>query len=149
MEVILLEDVPNVGKKYEEKTVADGYGTNYLIPRGLARVANETSRAELAEQKKRAEKRRAEEREKRTKQISELGEVSVEIEKRANEQGRLFASLKPENLAEAISRQTGVEITADELEGQDTIDRVGEYKIKVSLLESKATVDLKVSAKEN
>lgn len=146
MEVILLEDVPNVGKKYEEKTVADGYGTNYLIPRGLARVANETSRAELAEQKKRAEKRRAEKREKRAEQISELSDVSVEIEVRANEQGRLFASLKPENLAEAISEQTGVEITADEIEKQDPIDRVGEYQIKVSLLESEVTVDVRVSA---
>jgi large subunit ribosomal protein L9 len=64
MKVILLKDVKGVGQRFEEKNAADGYALNYLIPKGLAVVADSTGRAKAAQVRQQSEARRTlEERE--------------------------------------------------------------------------------------
>lgn len=146
MEVILLEDVPNVGKKYEQHTVADGYGTNYLIPRGLARVATEENIKKYENKRAQAKEERRKQKQQQAEKLDELKDEVITITAKANEQGGLFAGVTKEIMAEAINNQTSLTIEADDVQREDPIDKVGEYTVDISILDATTTVELEVVA---
>lgn len=149
MQVILLEDVPNVGKKFEEHEVADGYGNNYLLPNGLARVANERTRAKYQKKKEQAEARRQERKEQKAESLQTLDGSSVVIEAKTGEQGQLFAGVYAEDIAGAINEQIDIEtdIVASDIEREQPLQKVGEYEVAVSVLDATAQLDVAVKAK--
>ncbi|PSO45452.1 MAG: 50S ribosomal protein L9 [Parcubacteria group bacterium SW_6_46_9] len=106
MQIILLEDVPNVGKKYEEHEVADGYGTNYLLPNGLARVATDRTRSQLKKKKAQIEKKRQQKREEKLEKLAEIAGQTVSITAKTGDQGQLFAGIYPEDIAEAHCKKS-------------------------------------------
>jgi large subunit ribosomal protein L9 len=148
MQVILLEDVPNVGKKFEEHEVADGYGSNYLLPNGLARVANERTRAKYQKKKEQIEKKRQQKREEKAESLDKLDGASVVITAKTGEQGQLFAGIYSEDIADAINEQIELdtEITADDVDRKQPLQKVGEYEVVVSVLDTEASVDVSVEA---
>ncbi len=146
MEVILLEDVPNVGKKYEQHEVADGYGTNYLIPRGLARVATEENIKKYENEREQAREARRKEKQKQAEKLDELEGELITITANANEQGGLFAGVTKETIAKAVNNQTSLTIEAEDVQRDDPIDKVGEYTVDISILDAEATADLEVVA---
>lgn len=137
MQVILLEDVPNVGKKYEEHEVADGYGTNYLLPEGKARVANERTRAKFAQKRKEMQQKRQRRREKKAEAIDSLDGETFTITANAGEQGQLFAGVYADDIAETINQEADldVEITAEDVDRDQPLQKVGEHSVNLKVLE--------------
>ncbi len=148
MEVILLEDVPNVGKKFEEHEVADGYGNNYLLPNGLARVANDRTRAKYQKKKEQIQAKRQKQREAKADSLDTLDGAAITISAKTGEQGQLFAGIYSEDIAEAINEQVelDVEITANDVDRDQPLQKVGEYEVSVSVLDTTAGVDVSVEA---
>lgn len=92
MKVILLKDVKGVGKRFEEKTVADGYALNFLLPKNLALVADKSSVAKITQLKAQSEaKRVAEEKELSEKEAKRMGK-HLELEKFRNSQQKPLSS---------------------------------------------------------
>jgi large subunit ribosomal protein L9 len=147
MQVILLEDVPNVGKKYEEHKVADGYGTNYLLPNGLARVATDRTRAQLKEKKEQAEKQRKEAKERKAKKLNTVSDEVVTITAKTGEQGQLFAGIYPEDIAEEVNNTfDDIELTADDIDRDQPLQKVGEYDVSVTILDKTTTMQINVES---
>lgn len=148
MEVILLEDVPNVGKKFEEHEVADGYGNNYLLPNGLARVANERTRAKYQKKKEQIEMKRQKQREAKADSLDTLDGAAITITAKTGEQGQLFAGVYAADIAEAINEQVDldVDIKADDIDRDQPLQKVGEYEVSVSVLDATAEVEVAVEA---
>ncbi len=133
MEIILNQDIPNLGYKNDIITVKDGYGRNYLLPQGLAVIASESNKKMCAENlKQRAhkeEKIKQEAEEMRTK----LADVKVTIGAKTSSTGKIFGSVNNIQLSEALKKQ-GYDVDRKNiLVKGDSIKEVGEYKAKIKL----------------
>lgn len=131
MKIILKKDVSKIGKKGELLEVADGYGRNFLIARGLAEEATEGKIRELQEhrktQKVREDKKMAAAQEAKKK----LGGKVVTIKVNAGEGGRLFGSVTTAQVAEAIEAQYGVEADKKDIKIEDAIKQAGSFPAKI------------------
>lgn len=138
MKVILLADVPALGRRFEVKNVADGYGTNYLLPRKLARLATpqvlEDTKAKVAAA---AETRKVQE-ELLSKNLSSLESVRLILSEKANEQGHLFAGITREMLVVALKKQTEIDILPEFIELDKPLKSLGEHTIAVAAHGKKA-----------
>ncbi|MEX2514866.1 MAG: 50S ribosomal protein L9 [Candidatus Paceibacterota bacterium] len=147
MKVILLQDVPNVGKKFQEAEVANGYGSNYLIPNGLAQVATEETLARYSAQQEAAEAARQEAREKLATAVETIDGSTVTITvENAGDQGQLFAGIYPQDIAAAVNKEFGVDIAGVDIDRDAPISKVGEEDVTVSILDTTVTVTVEVTA---
>jgi large subunit ribosomal protein L9 len=133
MDVILLKDVDKVGEQYEVVSVKPGYGRNYLIPQGLAKVANEANMAELdkirAAEAAQEEARRAE-YEAIAEQLS--GKV-LKIGAKAGASGKIFGSVTNVQLAAALKEQLDVDIARKKIEILEEVKELGSYTAQLNL----------------
>jgi large subunit ribosomal protein L9 len=133
MKVIFLKDVKGKGKKGEVKNVADGYAHNFLIKQGLAIEANNTNISTLEGQKKKEDKRAAEELEEAKKLGVQLEKITVELSAKAGEGGRLFGSITTKQIAEELQKKHGIKIEKRKMELADAIRTLGHSKVPVKL----------------
>jgi large subunit ribosomal protein L9 len=133
MKVIFLKDVKGKGKKGEVKNVADGYAHNFLIKQGLAIEANNTNISTLEGQKKKEDKRSAEELEEAKKLGEQLEKITVELSAKAGEGGRLFGSITTKQIAEELQKKHGIKIDKRKMELADAIRTLGHSKVPVKL----------------
>lgn len=147
MRVILLEDVEGLGTKGDLVEVADGYGRNYLVPRGLAEEATKGNIKSL-EQRRQALLRRAEqERAAAQAQAERIAAATVTVLARAGEKGRLFGSVTTADIAEAVQEQLGIEIDRRRVQLDEPIRAIGSYEVPVKLHQDvTATIRLTVQA---
>lgn len=147
MRVILTQEVKKVGKKGEVVTVAEGYGRNYLIPRGFAVEATDSNMRSLQhEQTVKQEKVQKEEREAKA-QAESLSKLLVTIKAKTGEGGRLFGSVTAQDVANAISDAAGFAIDKRRIELPDPIKALGQYVIPVKLYQGvNAEVTVKILA---
>ena len=132
MKVLLLKDVYKLGHAGDIKKVADGYGRNYLIPQGLATLAT-------PEAVKKAETLRQNAAIARAKLNAELAGVAERLNTltltfavKAGETGKLYGSITPAMLANAIKEATGLEIDRRNV-GHQPLRELGEHKVEVRL----------------
>lgn len=127
MELILLEDVNNVGYKDDVVTVKDGYGRNYLIPQRKAIVATPSAKKELAENLK----QRAHKLEKIKAEAAELASkingINLTIGAKASGTGTIFGSVNNIQIAEALEKQ-GFNVDRKCIVIKDTVKELGSYK---------------------
>ncbi len=134
MEVILLTNIPGLGKLAQRVQVRPGYGRNYLIPQGKALPATpenirdtESRRQELmhlAEDANASAVARAE----------KLSEVTLRISRRATTEGKLFGSVSARDIAEEVHNTTGMELSKNEvLLEAGALQTTGEYEINLRL----------------
>src|SRR3954471_23439690 len=128
MKVIFLKDVKGKGKKGEVKNVADGYAHNFLIKQGLAIEANNTNISTLEGQKKKEDKRAAEELEEAKKLKEQLEKITVELSAKAGEGGRLFGSITTKQISEELQKKHGFKIDKRKMELPDAIRTLGHTK---------------------
>ena len=102
MEIILIQDVANLGYKNDIVKVKDGYGRNYLIPNKLAINANDSNRKQLAENMKQQARKMAEALANARKLAEQLAETPVTVAVKANEDGKIFGTVTTANIAEAL-----------------------------------------------
>lgn len=136
MKVMLIKDVYKLGRAGDVKKVADGYGRNFLLPQGLAVLATTGALAQ-------AEHIRSQANTKRAVLNNELGGVAEILSKltlafpaKAGETGKLYGSITPMMIAEAIQKKSGVEVQRRQMDFEP-IRALGTYKVHIRL-----TVDL-------
>ncbi len=131
MKVILTKDVPELGKKGDVVEVADGYARNYLVPRslGVKASAGNLKDAERMRQARVESERRAREEADRIKDA--LTGTRVVIAARAGDEGKLFGSIGPGDVAEAIKTFVGLEVPRSNIVVQPPIRAIGLHEITV------------------
>jgi large subunit ribosomal protein L9 len=136
MKVLLLKDVYKLGRAGDMKKVADGYGRNYLIPQGLAVLAT-AGALKMAE---RIRVQAAETRAVLNKELSgvaeQLGGLTLTFAAKAGETGKLYGSVTPQMVGEAIRQKTGFEVDRRQIDSQP-IRTLGVHSVRIRL-----TIDL-------
>lgn len=131
MKVILLKDIPKLGKKFDIKNVADGFGRNQLIPQGLAMLANKENEARLAKMKSRIESEDRVHEELTLKNLAALEGKRISVYGKANDEGHLFAGIHADEIVLELKKQLGADITADSLVLEKPLKSLGEFEAKV------------------
>jgi len=147
MQIILLKDVPKVGRQFDIKSVADGFALNFLFPKGLAELATkdkvtalETKRSEIAHLQEVNE-------EMLMAAVKKLDGTKVAIKGgKANEGGSLYRGVNGGVIAEALSKAAGVKITTDIFNLEHPIKTVGEHPLALRVGDVSATCTLVVEA---
>ena len=109
MEVILIQDVANLGYKNDIVKVKDGYGRNYLIPSRLAVIANESNRKQLAENLKQQAHKMAKLLADAQALAEKLANTVITLSAKANEDGKIFGTITTAQISEALAAQ-GIEV---------------------------------------
>lgn len=130
MRVILLNDVENLGKKFEIKNVADGYAKNFLLPKGLAKMA--TKNAVLWAETQRDIAANASEQDlKRIQQLaSSIDGQEIIIAVKTGEKNQLFESVNSQKIAEKL-KEAGFEIDKKQIDIAEPIKELGEFPVKI------------------
>ncbi len=142
MKVILLQDVPKIGRKFDVKDVADGYGHNFLLRNKLAEMATASVVKKYEDMRKKMEEEKKSKEAELIKKLASIGELS--LESKANEEGNLFAGIKKEEILK-LFKDSGVELNENELIMDKPIKTSGEHEISVKV-DSKVT-KVKISIK--
>ena len=145
MEIILKEDVINLGYKNDIVKVKDGYGRNYLIPQGKAVIATESAKKVLAENERQRAHKLAKIKADAEAQAAKLNGVKVVISAKVNEDGTIFGGVGAAQVAEALAAK-GFEVDRKAIVAE-TVKAVGEYTATINLhKEVKAEVAFEVVA---
>ncbi len=134
MEVILKQDVPNLGYANEKVSVKPGYGRNYLIPNGIAILATETNKKVVAEVLKQKAHKEAKIKGTAEEMAKGLQNILLKIGAKAAESGKIFGSVNTIQIAQALKDQYNFEIDRKKIKvEQEHIKELGTYKAKVTL----------------
>jgi large subunit ribosomal protein L9 len=151
MEVILKEDVPNLGLRGEVVKVADGYGRNYLLPRAMAMQATEANKAVIEQMKAAAERRSATEKAQAETLVAKLDPVVLSFTRRSGEQGHLFGSVTSGDIAAELASQ-GFEIDRRKIQLGEPLKSLGDFKVAIRLhrdVTARVTVKVLAEAEEH
>ncbi len=132
MDVILRQDVDNLGQAGELVTVKDGYARNYLLPRGLAYLASEGNRRRIEAEARQREKRAGAQLESARAVAGRLEAVSLTFTMKAGEGDRLFGSVTASDVADRLHAE-GFEVDKKAVELHEPIKALGVYKVPVRL----------------
>jgi large subunit ribosomal protein L9 len=134
MEVILKQDVNNLGFTHDIVTVKNGYARNYLIPNGLAIIANETNRKILAELKKQQSFKAEKVKNEALAIEKALEGLTLRIGAKAGASGKIFGSVNAVQIVNAIKEAKNIEIDRKRIVlNEEGIKELGEYKAKIRL----------------
>jgi large subunit ribosomal protein L9 len=131
MQVILMDKVVNLGGLGDVVKVKEGYARNFLIPKGFAKRANAENLKVFEARRAELERVAAEKLAAAQAKAAKLEGLKVEICRKAGVDGRLFGSVSPADVAEAITAQ-GVEIDKSAVRMPDLLKTIGEFAIEVS-----------------
>ncbi|MDD3242848.1 MAG: 50S ribosomal protein L9 [Eubacteriales bacterium] len=148
MKVLLLQDVRGSGKQGEIINVSDGYARNFLLPRNLAKIADEGVIKGL-EQKKAAEaRRRAVDKQAAMEIAQRMKNMTVTVQAKAGANGKLFGSVTNKEVSEALEAQHHIQVEKKKIE-MGPIGAVGSYTAKIRLFaEVSAELAVEVTAGE-
>ncbi len=143
MEVILLNDVDHLGYKHDRVAVKNGYGRNYLIPQGLAVIANAANLGKLDKLIAAEEAKEAAKVGDYKKMAEELDGKSINIAVKAGTSGKIFGSVTNIQVANALKDQLGLDIERKKISLPEEIKEIGEYKAIINFYNDiTAEVDL-------
>ena len=143
MEVILLEDVPNLGSIGTLVKVKGGYGRNYLLPKSLAMVASVKNKSRLEHEKRIVGFRRLKAQAKAKEVAARLTGLAVEIARKVGDQDKLFGSVTAIDIQHALAAK-GIEVDRRKLSLAEPIRALGDFVVPIRL-DADIKVDLKVS----
>jgi large subunit ribosomal protein L9 len=147
MKVVFLQNVSGVGKLGEVKEVADGYGRNFLLPKGLALLATPAAlkavEARLQADRQRPQLATAE----LSKLAQELQGFSLTFTAKVAAHDRIYGSIREIHIAREISHLTGVDIDKGSVELAEPIRQLGSYEVTLKLAKDIVTA-VKVSVEE-
>src|SRR5579875_147153 len=145
MRVVLRSDLPTLGKRGDICEVADGYGRNYLLPKGLAIAATNGVEAQANAMRRSRDLRDAREREAAETVARALVPVVIRIPAKAGTEGRLFGSVTAADVVSAVSEQTPVTLDRRRLQLDEPIKTLGTHEVPVKLhsdVEFRVTVEV-------
>lgn len=130
MEVLMINNVPRVGRKGELKSVAEGYARNFLFPRNFAIPATEGAKKHLQLMKSSWEKQAIREKQAYLDMASKIEGLVLKITRKSGDKGRLFGSVTSAELASEISKAAKVDIDK-KLVVADHIKEIGEHSVTI------------------
>jgi len=136
MKVLLVKDVYKLGRAGDVKKVADGYGRNYLLPQGLAVLASHGALSQVEHIRTQAAVTRQSLNQELSGVAAKLNNLVLAFPARAGETGKLYGSITPQMIVDAIKAKSEVELDRRQLDSQP-IRTLGEHKVHIRL-----TVDL-------
>lgn len=132
MEVILKQDIKNLGYKDDVVRVKDGYGRNYLIPKGYAVIANDSNRKILAENIRQAQFKQDRIKKDAEAIAASLANVTVSIGAKAGESGKIFGAVNTIQFAEAL-KKLGFEVDRKRITFETDVKFLGSYVANLNL----------------
>ena len=133
MKLILIQDVKSLGKKDSVVEVSDGYGRNYLIPKGLAVEASKGNLNEI-QNKKEAEKNKKAREEAKAKELAEkIQGKTFTIKAKAGENGKLFGAVSNKDVADVIEADTKLAIDKKKIELGEPVKSIGIYDVEAKI----------------
>ena len=144
MKVILQKDIPNLGDAGDIKDVADGYARNFLLPKKLVLLANESSKKAIEHQKKLIKLKKEKRKKESEKIFDSLNGMEISIGAQVGEEGKLFGSITSMDIAKKI-KENGIEIDKRKILLEGSIRQEGEFDIAIKLEEGlNATIKVSV-----
>jgi large subunit ribosomal protein L9 len=132
-QAILLQDVESLGERGAVVDVSPGYLRNYLLPRKLAERATQGSIEAAARRRDAAERVQREAEERAQESAALLGRTVLTIPQQAGDDGRLFGSVTPQDIADAIRDARGIRVDRRKIHLEDPIRNVGTYMVVVEV----------------
>ncbi|HVX19060.1 MAG TPA: 50S ribosomal protein L9 [Acidimicrobiales bacterium] len=133
MRLILRAAVDGVGKKGDVVDVTDGFGRNFLIPKGLAMTATKGAEEQAARMRRARDVKDASDRAAAEQIASQLVPKVITVAARAGSEGKLFGSITTSEVADAVQEQTGIELDRRLLHIDDAIKSVGTHLVPAKL----------------
>jgi len=132
MQVILLEDIPSLGKMGQTVKVTDGYGRNYLIPKKKAVFATEKNLKNLEHQKGLIQQRMGKMKKDMEKIAQKIENLSCTFSRNVGESGKLFGSVTSMDI-ETFLKENGVEVDRKKIHLEEPIKNLGNYTVPIKL----------------
>jgi large subunit ribosomal protein L9 len=142
MEVILREDVSKLGRRGEVVKVAEGYGRNFLLPRGLAMAVTDANKAMIAKERKANDARLAKEKAECESLAARIGGLRFVAPRKVGESDVLYGSVTAGDIAEFLKTK-GIEIDRRKVLLDEPIKRLGDHEVRIKL-HSEVTAILKL-----
>lgn len=139
MEIILIQDVDNLGAKNEVVKVKNGYARNYLLPRQLAVENSPSNRKQLEERMKQVRKKEEKMLAEINSVIAKLNESPVKLGAKTGTSGKIFGSVTSLQLSRAIREQKGYDIDRRKITIPDDVKELGTYKASIDFGNGKTT----------
>ncbi len=134
-QAILLEDVDALGERGQVVDVSAGYLRNFLLPRKLAEAATPKSVEAAQRRREEADRAQREAEERAQENASLLGRTVLTISQQAGDDGRLFGSVTPQDIVDAIREARGIRIDRRKVHLEEPIRRTGTYMVDVEVTE--------------
>ena len=135
MKVILLADIKGVGKKDEVINASDGYVRNFLFPKNLAVEANAENMAKLQAQNSSKQFKKDTEKEEAQKLAEKMNKISLRIQVKAGENGKIFGGVTSKEIAENLKKEYSIEIDKKKVLLPETIKNIGTFTVDIKLYE--------------
>ena len=132
MEVILKQDVHGLGYKNDTVKVKAGYGRNYLIPNGIAIIANDSNTRMMNENIRQAAHKAAKVKQDAEAVAQKIGELTLEVGAKAGESGKIFGAVTPFQVADALKAK-GIEVDRKKIIFKEQPKQVGTYTVLLDL----------------
>ncbi|TSC60633.1 MAG: large subunit ribosomal protein L9 [Candidatus Peregrinibacteria bacterium Greene0416_62] len=148
MEVILLQDIPGIGKKNDVLVVGDGYALNNLLPHRKALVATPTVRKRYAEVIRRRAEEKMREKAVADSAVSALTDKKLVFERKITKTGKLYAAITEKHLVEALEKQLQIKAIESAITIPEAIKATGIFTIQVDLSGTLADLAVEVKAEK-
>ena len=132
MELILKDDIKGVGFKNDIVTVKPGFGRNYLIPQGLAVMADKSNRKVVAENVRQAAHKADKIKNDAQAIADQIGDMTLEIPARVGESGKIFGAVTTLQISEALKNK-GIEVDRKKISFDSEVKNAGEYTASIVL----------------
>jgi large subunit ribosomal protein L9 len=132
MEIILLENILNLGKIGDKVTVKNGYGRNYLLKKNKALRFNKENLELVNKKKNELNKKNLETKSKFEEIATKINNKIFSFNKESKENGELYGSIKPKEITNLINQKMGVEVSASQLTIKDELSKIGSFEVMIN-----------------
>lgn len=147
MELILAEEVEDLGEVGEKVEVSDGYGRNYLLPKGLAVEPTVGNERRYKKVRKEISQRKEERRERAEERADELNGLELVYYRKAQEEHHLYGSVRKKDIVDSIEDETGIDLAPEAVKLDSPIEELGQFGVEIRLYEE-IHANIKVNVEE-
>jgi len=133
MEIILLKELDKLGDKHEIVTVKPGYARNFLIPQGLALIANSSNRKRLQELRRLEDAKESKLKDFYVEIAGKLKDVVLKVGAKAGTTGKIFGSVTSVQIAQLLKEEHGVELERRKIVLEEEVKEIGSYVATLNL----------------
>ena len=146
MELILLENILNLGNIGDKVKVKNGYGRNYLLKKGKALRFNKENQDFVSKKKDELNKKNVEIKNKFKEISNVVNKKTFSLSKESKENGELYGSIKPKEITNLIKEKLNVEVSPSQIILKNNLDKIGVYKVDINFhSEVKAQISIKIN----